>query len=198
MRQQIADLKKDIILEVATKHFEANGYEASQISKIAKDAEVSIGTIYGFFESKEGLFRANILRDMKNAHAQMRTMIEQSSAEPREHLKAILTYYFTMIESKKIPFQEILLSSPLQMGEYCHAICDDEENPMLESYKLIAKEFEKLDVQTPLVSKDYLQLAISFRNAGAGYIERWALLNDIKLTDKIDECLTIFLKGVTL
>jgi len=197
VRQEIANLKKRIILEIAARHFDAHGFAATQINAIAKEAEVSIGTIYGLFESKEGLFQAHVLREMEKAVETMRTMIAQSDASPKEHLKAALTFYFTTIEMKMTSFQELLLSSPVRLGAQCHTDESRENgNVFLEIYHLFAVEFEKLDAITPLRHKDYLQHAINFRNVAAGYIERWVLLKDITLSQKIDECLELFLEGV--
>lgn len=198
MRQKLQELKKDLILDVATSHFDTQGYEATQVSQIAKEAEVSIGTIYGYFQSKEGLFQAHVLREIKRSREHIKSMIEASTHSVEANLKMLLGYYFTQIEKKQKSVQEILLSSPLMMGQFCHQTCDDGLNPMLSMYELIAKEFEKLHKQKPLRTTDFLQLSFNFRNHAAGYIERWALLNDISLTQKVDECIDIFLKGVIL
>lgn len=45
--------KYDAILEAAKKVIAANGYENSQVSKIAREAGVADGTVYLYFENKE-------------------------------------------------------------------------------------------------------------------------------------------------
>lgn len=191
MRQQINELKKSIIIEVADKAFQTFGYEATAVSNIAKEAEVSIGTIYGFFESKDGLFRAVHDFKISQAHQFLHTMFENNPDSPRENLKGLLTFYFTEITQHKISVQEMLLSSPFRIG--CASSNDD---PSLALYKLIASEIEKLHKKMPLHATDFLQYAFNLRNQAAAYIERWAMLDDIVLIEKVDECFESFLRGI--
>jgi len=190
MRQKINELKKNIIIEIADRAFQANGYEETAVSNIAKEAEVSIGTIYGFFESKDGLFRAVHDFKISKAYEYLSAMFENNPDAPRDNLKAVLTFYFTEISQHKKSVQEMLLSSPFRIG--CASSNDD---PSLELYRLIAKEIENLHMQMPLRSTDFLQYSFNLRNQAAAYIERWAMLDDIVLIEKVDECLDLFLRG---
>ncbi len=52
----ISKEKKEMILRVAIKEFADNGFSASNINVIAKKAEISIGSMYSYFASKEDLF----------------------------------------------------------------------------------------------------------------------------------------------
>ncbi|GMQ64375.1 TetR/AcrR family transcriptional regulator [Vallitalea maricola] len=53
---KISEERKQRIMDVATSEFAANGYNASNINTIAKKAEISIGSMYSYFASKEDLF----------------------------------------------------------------------------------------------------------------------------------------------
>jgi AcrR family transcriptional regulator len=56
--QQFEDIrakKRGLIINTALKLFADNGYHSTPISKIAKDAGISKGLIYNYFESKEDL-----------------------------------------------------------------------------------------------------------------------------------------------
>ncbi len=74
------------ILESAEKLFARNGYAATSMADIAKDAEMSKRTIYGCFETKEMLFQALV----EDAGA---FVPPELSAEtpPRESIERILT-----------------------------------------------------------------------------------------------------------
>ncbi len=48
--------KRDRILSVATTEFANNGFENTSIHQIAKKADISVGSIYKYFENKEELF----------------------------------------------------------------------------------------------------------------------------------------------
>jgi AcrR family transcriptional regulator len=55
-KQQFEDLRKDrrqAILDAALTVFANNGYHSASVSMIAKEAGVSKGLMYNYFESKE-------------------------------------------------------------------------------------------------------------------------------------------------
>lgn len=57
---KIADEKRARIIEASLAEFSSKGYNAANINVIAKNAGVSIGSMYQYFESKENLFLAVI------------------------------------------------------------------------------------------------------------------------------------------
>lgn len=57
-RKQFEDIreeKRDLIINAALRLFADTGYHATSISKIAKEASISKGLMYNYFESKEDL-----------------------------------------------------------------------------------------------------------------------------------------------
>lgn len=52
----ISEERKKRILDVAIKEFAVNGYNAANINVISKKADISIGSLYSYFASKEDLF----------------------------------------------------------------------------------------------------------------------------------------------
>lgn len=52
----MVDKTKDFIIKAAKKEFLENGYTGSNLRSIAKEAGVTTGAIYFFFDSKEDLF----------------------------------------------------------------------------------------------------------------------------------------------
>ncbi len=53
--EKIREEKKALIMEVALEHFAGKGYHATTISHIAKQAGISKGLLYNYFEGKEEL-----------------------------------------------------------------------------------------------------------------------------------------------
>lgn len=199
MRQEIARLKKKLILEEASKHFDRQGYEATQVSQIAKDAGVSIGTIYGFFESKEGLFQAHIIQKIETSVEMFQQLIDESGHTPKENIKALLIYHFNDMKDKRESLQEIMLSSPVAMSQVvCHSSSSKEKNPLIDLHKIIASQLKVLHQQQPLRSTDFLQLSFILKSMAFSYVERWIILDDIVLDEKVDECMDIFFKGIIL
>jgi AcrR family transcriptional regulator len=56
-RQQAADTRRDILV-AAQRRFEHDGYVATTMAAVAKDADVALKTVYLAFETKGGLLRA--------------------------------------------------------------------------------------------------------------------------------------------
>ena len=56
-RQQAADTRRDI-LAAAERRFEQDGYVATTMAAVARDADVALKTVYLAFETKSGLLRA--------------------------------------------------------------------------------------------------------------------------------------------
>lgn len=54
--ENISEERRRKIFDVAVSEFALNGYSATNINTIALKAEISIGSMYNYFESKEALF----------------------------------------------------------------------------------------------------------------------------------------------
>lgn len=68
--EKIPEERRKRVLDVAMMEFAANGFKATNINVIAKKAEVSIGSIYSYFASKEDLFLTVLdqgLKDLEKA-----------------------------------------------------------------------------------------------------------------------------------
>ena len=48
--------KRDRVLRAALEEFAENGFENTSIQQIAKKAQISVGSIYKYFQNKESLF----------------------------------------------------------------------------------------------------------------------------------------------
>jgi AcrR family transcriptional regulator len=64
--EEIREATKHKIMGVALELFANDGYYPTPISKIAKQAEISKGLMYNYFESKEDLLKAIILHGIES------------------------------------------------------------------------------------------------------------------------------------
>jgi AcrR family transcriptional regulator len=64
--EEIREEKKHLIMQVALELFSNEGYYPTPISKIAKQAGISKGLMYNYFESKEDLLKAIILHGIES------------------------------------------------------------------------------------------------------------------------------------
>lgn len=69
--------KREQILDGARKVFMAQGFDAASMNDIVREAGVSKGTVYVYFENKEQLFAALIARERDRFANEMRSTIAQ-------------------------------------------------------------------------------------------------------------------------
>lgn len=58
----ISEEKQNQILKAAIEEFSVNGFNGTSINKVAKRAEISIGAMYSYFDSKDDLFLSVVER----------------------------------------------------------------------------------------------------------------------------------------
>jgi len=190
MKQEIARLKKSHILEIAGSHFDESGYEKTQVSVIASEAEVSIGTIYGFFTNKEGLFMAHIHSKIEVAYTELCRKFEAVS-DPVDKLVVLIRSKFEDFAKCRHNVQEILVKNPMFLVQ----IGFGEGNPMQKIYELTAEILKELHAVAPLKSSDFMQLAYNLKALSNGYIERW-VYEEFDLVSKSGEVVEFFLEGI--
>jgi AcrR family transcriptional regulator len=67
--ENIREEKKSLIMDVALEHFAREGYHSATITHLAKHAGISKGLMYNYFDSKEALLEAILLRSLKEIYA---------------------------------------------------------------------------------------------------------------------------------
>ncbi len=84
------------IVEAGRKLFARQGFHATGMRQIAKTAQVSIGSLYHYFRSKDELFLAVVRRAFEERLAQARALMRQGLPAP-EILRQVLFVYFGTI-----------------------------------------------------------------------------------------------------
>ena len=84
----VADDKRRLILEAAVRVFAAQGYEATRVGDIAKEAGVAYGLVYHYFSSKEEILDTLFL-ERWDVMLEAISEVDASSRSPREKLQAI-------------------------------------------------------------------------------------------------------------
>lgn len=75
---KISEKKREKVLQAATSEFAKNGYKTANINVIARNAGISIGSMYNYFSSKENLFLTVINEGYKHLEAALsRADLEQ-------------------------------------------------------------------------------------------------------------------------
>lgn len=68
--------KREKILSVAVNEFAYNGFNNANINTIAKKAEVSVGSLYKYFDTKTDLFLTSVNYALQNLEIIMETIVE--------------------------------------------------------------------------------------------------------------------------
>ena len=108
--------KQQRIVEVAMEHFATRGYEAARIEEIAAGAGVSKGAVFGYFDTKAGLFLAAYQAATRSFPPYL-----AAPADVREQgFFAVISYWIQrsphLIHEDWIPYRVTLI------GNYCSGL----------------------------------------------------------------------------
>lgn len=89
------------ILDAAFEEFVKNGYSAARLEDVARRADITKGTVYVYFETKEHLFKA--VFDHASASFQEALKNYPRTGDPVEELKAFFEFLFDrIVDDRKI------------------------------------------------------------------------------------------------
>ncbi len=87
--QSVTQTKRDSLLNAARTVFSREGYAATSVEDVAGEAGIAKGTVYLYFKSKEELYAAALLRDIRALAGEARAQME-SAPSLREKIEAFL------------------------------------------------------------------------------------------------------------
>jgi AcrR family transcriptional regulator len=88
-RQREAARRRADVLDVAANLFAERGFEGTQISEVARVAEVSLATLYAMFQSKDELFHAVLIRAAESIRHVVRSRVDDIE-DPAERLLVLI------------------------------------------------------------------------------------------------------------
>lgn len=86
------DTRRDAVLHHARRYFMSEGYAATRMEPIAREAGVSTATLYGYFPGKAELFKA-VIEDAANDFAAQMDFVRSQQGSARVQLTSFLTAY---------------------------------------------------------------------------------------------------------
>ncbi len=95
------------IIDAAEEVFFSKGIDAATMDDVANAAELSKGTLYLYFPSKEDLYHAIALRGMEIMHGRFKDMVEQGGTG-LEQIQRIGTVYFEFYKTYPNYFEAVL------------------------------------------------------------------------------------------
>ncbi len=90
-RREDPQVRRTQVLQAAKRCFRTFGFQASTVDRIAAEAQVSVGLLYRFFDSKSEIIKAIILEDAEAQLEQAGIAIESSSGEGSETSRALMS-----------------------------------------------------------------------------------------------------------
>jgi len=110
--------REKFIIDAALKVFSTKGYASTRMADIAKEAGMSYGLVYHYFENKEKLFDA-IVEDWWSGFYDELEMLRQSDIRTDEKLIEIIRYILKVYEHK--PNQLSIFVTEVSRGFVYHA-----------------------------------------------------------------------------
>lgn len=87
--QHLAEEKKEKIIKASMKEFSSCPYENASINAIIKDADISRGSFYQYFNGKEDLYLYILDRGLNAAYVIFSPIIEDKTKTPNERIMCI-------------------------------------------------------------------------------------------------------------
>ncbi len=134
------------IRETALELFAKNGYHSTSISRIAKEAGISKGLMYNYFDSKQSLLHDIILEAVEANEHLMKEVMDSNDA-PLKQLKKMLSGMAEMI--KQNPHHWKLLSALAFQQDAMKELIDTIEEKQKEFMEIGLKLFSELGVDDP-------------------------------------------------
>lgn len=103
------------ILDAALQLFANEGYHATSVSKIAKQAGVSKGLMYNYYHSKEDLLKAIIHQAIKQGEEAISELMQAKTAQ--EKLEFIINYSFSWFTEHE-QYAKMIMSLSIQIGQF--------------------------------------------------------------------------------
>jgi AcrR family transcriptional regulator len=187
LNSEMKNMKRTLILERAAEMFEQQGYEEMKVSTLAKEVGVSVGSIYAYFDSKEGLYSAWVLQEIEGAYIHLFALIEKNLTF-EELIRASIAIKFSIFVQKKRSLASGAMSNPFffESQQIAHKVAFE------KLYGLYIEPIEKVKK----VEIDTMQLVYLLNAMGNAYVLRWIEGEIEDLEAKVDEVATTFVRLV--
>ncbi|MCM2475787.1 TetR/AcrR family transcriptional regulator [Rhizobium sp. CG5] len=112
-------VKREQILDGAKRVFMKLGFDAASMNDVTREAGVSKGTIYVYFQSKEDLFASLIEREKGRFAEELRDLLARDGSVEDRLLQFGLTYARHVVNSDMIPAMRTVIGVTDRMPGLC-------------------------------------------------------------------------------
>lgn len=139
--ESITTERKKDILKIAIKKFSEKGYQGTNVSEIAKEADLSQGMIFWYFETKEKLFKAAFLEEFKAIKLTSANILQDDTVSPLDKLRKYISEMLKAYSVRKEGCMLILqLLSNGEMQQILSIDIADVYNELYNELEILFKE----------------------------------------------------------
>ena len=185
VKTKMNQLKRELLLQEASGYFETVGFEEMKVADLAKSAGVSIATIYGFFESKEGLYQAYISYQIETFMLEFKKRTADLD-DSKEKLRVFTEMKFSNYMEKAEALNHSVKNNPF----YFSLFYKENAHPFHDIFLFQAEYFK--EINNTLNDDSAMEMSYLFNGFTDGYVSRWFdVRND--LMAKVDEACELFI-----
>jgi AcrR family transcriptional regulator len=100
--QRRKDARPTEILAAALAEFVEHGYAATKLEDVARRAGITKGTLYLYFESKEGLFKAVVRETIVPLLTAAERMVDDHAGSPEELLRRLVLQWWESLDGAQL------------------------------------------------------------------------------------------------
>jgi len=186
---------KDKIVNSATKLFAEQGYFCTSVNQIAKNAEVAVGTIYVYFDSKDEILIELFIDYFRKLMEEIEEKFQNSKTEPLTKLLNGLRYMVNKL-SEDIDMAKVFLVELRQSNKALNFIAPKIQKDYEKLIKKLLDEAkdqgllnENIDTQVISISTFGLIETMLFDWLNRGYSKE-------KLIDNMEKTARYFVNGI--
>jgi AcrR family transcriptional regulator len=97
-KEREKERRRQQIMIAAKRVFSSNGFNKSTMEDIAREAELSPGTIYLYFRNKDELYASLSLRILQYLNIRLKHVINRQGLEPEEYVEALKQAMYDVYE----------------------------------------------------------------------------------------------------
>ena len=201
-KEREKERRRQQILVAAKRVFSAKGFSKATMEDIAREAELSPGTLYLYFINKDELYASLSLRILHYLNIRLEHVVNEKELTPEQRITALKNALFDVYE-----FDPLILINMfhLQSSETLNNLSEDLSNEIQKlsraSLRMISRIFEEGIQRETFIDKHPVALADIVWSLFSGVVlweESKKLFNNEKdhLKMTLDLAFEIFLRGI--
>jgi len=198
----IPEEKRYRILQCATEEFAQNGYENANISAIAKAADISVGSIYKYFEGKQDLFLTVVHHGINRIDTVLNNLLEEDVdvlLKVERIIRELQDFSKTQGTLIKL-YNEITGENDdnlaRQLAEAMEGVSSGVYKTAIEQGKRAGEIRQDIDTGMAAFMLDNLFMSLQFSYSCEYYCERFKMFTDENILEKDDFVVEQMLKFI--